>query len=94
MRLKGAKVVLGGKRASQGGSFFEPTVLTDVTGGTFLGLCDTYSITSSPRARIDCDIARPSASAVFKLTTSSLLNRQVGGFLPRETAAGTSTARR
>src|SRR5271156_5408039 len=28
---KGAKVVTGSKRAAQGGSFFEPTVLTDVT---------------------------------------------------------------
>ena len=28
---KGAKVVTGGKRAAQDGSFFEPTVLTDVT---------------------------------------------------------------
>jgi succinate-semialdehyde dehydrogenase/glutarate-semialdehyde dehydrogenase len=28
---KGAKVVTGGKRRAQGGSFFEPTVLTDVT---------------------------------------------------------------
>ena len=28
---KGAKVVTGGKRAAQGGRFFEPTVLTDVT---------------------------------------------------------------
>ena len=28
---KGAKIVTGGKRAAQGGSFFEPTVLTDVT---------------------------------------------------------------
>ena len=28
---KGAKVVLGGKRAAQCGSFFEPTLLTDVT---------------------------------------------------------------
>jgi succinate-semialdehyde dehydrogenase/glutarate-semialdehyde dehydrogenase len=28
---KGAKVVLGGKRAAQRGSIFEPTVLTDVT---------------------------------------------------------------
>jgi succinate-semialdehyde dehydrogenase / glutarate-semialdehyde dehydrogenase len=28
---KGAKVVTGGKRAARGGSFFEPTVLTDVT---------------------------------------------------------------
>jgi succinate-semialdehyde dehydrogenase / glutarate-semialdehyde dehydrogenase len=28
---KGAKIVTGGKRAARGGSFFEPTVLTDVT---------------------------------------------------------------
>jgi succinate-semialdehyde dehydrogenase/glutarate-semialdehyde dehydrogenase len=28
---KGAKVVTGGKRAVQGGIFFEPTILTDVT---------------------------------------------------------------
>ena len=28
---KGAKVVVGGKRHALGGSFFEPTVLTDVT---------------------------------------------------------------
>jgi succinate-semialdehyde dehydrogenase/glutarate-semialdehyde dehydrogenase len=28
---KGAKVVTGGKRAAQGGGFFEPTVWTDVT---------------------------------------------------------------
>jgi succinate-semialdehyde dehydrogenase/glutarate-semialdehyde dehydrogenase len=28
---KGAKIVTGGRRAAQGGSFFEPTVLTDVT---------------------------------------------------------------
>jgi succinate-semialdehyde dehydrogenase/glutarate-semialdehyde dehydrogenase len=28
---KGAKVVTGGNRAAQGGSFFEPTVLADAT---------------------------------------------------------------
>ncbi len=28
---KGAKVALGGKRHALGGSFFEPTILTDVT---------------------------------------------------------------
>lgn len=28
---KGAKLVVGGKRASLGGSFFEPTIMTDVT---------------------------------------------------------------
>jgi succinate-semialdehyde dehydrogenase / glutarate-semialdehyde dehydrogenase len=30
MVKRGAKVVTGGKHAAQGGSFFEPTVLTDV----------------------------------------------------------------
>ena len=29
--VKGARVVLGGKRHALGGTFFEPTVLTDVT---------------------------------------------------------------
>ena len=33
---KGAKVVTGGKRAAQGGTFFEPTVLTDVIDATVL----------------------------------------------------------
>ena len=28
---KGTEIVTGGKRAAQGGTFFEPTVLTDVT---------------------------------------------------------------
>jgi succinate-semialdehyde dehydrogenase/glutarate-semialdehyde dehydrogenase len=28
---KGAKIVIGGKRAAHGSSFFEPTILTDVT---------------------------------------------------------------
>jgi len=32
---KGAKVVTGGRRAAQGGCFFEPTVLTDVTTQNF-----------------------------------------------------------
>ena len=31
MRSTRAKMILGGKRAGQGGNFFEPTVLTDVT---------------------------------------------------------------
>ncbi|MGH8744487.1 MAG: aldehyde dehydrogenase family protein, partial [Burkholderiales bacterium] len=30
-KAKGAKVLLGGKRHARGGTFFEPTVLTDVT---------------------------------------------------------------
>ena len=30
---QGARVVTGGKRHALGGTFFEPTVLTDVTAG-------------------------------------------------------------
>jgi acyl-CoA reductase-like NAD-dependent aldehyde dehydrogenase len=40
---KGAKVVTGGKRAAQGGSFFEPTVLTDVTTEMRSSTCATRS---------------------------------------------------
>ena len=39
---KGAKVVTGGKRAAQGGSFFEPTVLTDVTTDMVLTKEETF----------------------------------------------------
>jgi hypothetical protein len=39
---KGAKVVTGGKRAAQGGSFFEPTVLTDVTTDTVITKEETF----------------------------------------------------
>jgi len=39
---KGAKVVTGGKRAAQGGSFFEPTVLTDVTTDMVIAKEETF----------------------------------------------------
>ena len=39
---KGAKVVTGGKRAAQGGTFFEPTVLTDVTTEMVLTKGETF----------------------------------------------------
>src|SRR5437899_10799310 len=39
---KGAKVVTGGKRAAQGGSFFEPTVLTDVTTDMVITMEETF----------------------------------------------------
>jgi succinate-semialdehyde dehydrogenase / glutarate-semialdehyde dehydrogenase len=39
---KGAKVVTGGKRAAQGDSFFEPTVLTDVTTDTVITKEETF----------------------------------------------------
>src|SRR5580704_16407266 len=39
---RGTKVVTGGKRAAQGGSFFEPTVLTDVTTGMVITKEETF----------------------------------------------------
>ena len=39
---KGAKVVLGGKRHALGGTFFEPTVLKDVTTGMLLAREETF----------------------------------------------------
>src|SRR5690349_1334606 len=39
---KGARVVIGGKRAAQGGTFFEPTVLTDVTTGMVITKEETF----------------------------------------------------
>jgi succinate-semialdehyde dehydrogenase / glutarate-semialdehyde dehydrogenase len=39
---KGAKVITGGRRAAQGGSFFEPTVLTDVTTDIVMSKEETF----------------------------------------------------
>jgi succinate-semialdehyde dehydrogenase / glutarate-semialdehyde dehydrogenase len=39
---KGAKVALGGKRHALGGSFFEPTILTDVTPNMLLAREETF----------------------------------------------------
>jgi succinate-semialdehyde dehydrogenase/glutarate-semialdehyde dehydrogenase len=39
---KGAKVVTGGKRSALGGTFFEPTVLTDVTTDMIITKDETF----------------------------------------------------
>jgi succinate-semialdehyde dehydrogenase/glutarate-semialdehyde dehydrogenase len=39
---KGAKVVTGGKAAAHGGSFFEPTVLADMTTDTVITKEETF----------------------------------------------------
>jgi succinate-semialdehyde dehydrogenase/glutarate-semialdehyde dehydrogenase len=39
---KGAKVVLEGKRAAQGGGFFEPTVLTDAITDMVITMEETF----------------------------------------------------
>jgi succinate-semialdehyde dehydrogenase/glutarate-semialdehyde dehydrogenase len=39
---KGARIVLGGKRHSLGGSFFEPTIITDVTSEMLVAREETF----------------------------------------------------
>ena len=55
---KGAKIVTGGKRAAQGGSFFEPTVLTDVT--TEWSSPGRKPLARSPRSTASRPKTRPS----------------------------------
>ena len=55
---KGAKVVTGGKRAAQGGSFYEPTVLTDVTTDMVI----TRRRPSAPSPRSTASRPRPTRS--------------------------------
>jgi len=67
---KGAKVVIGGKRSALGGTFFEPTVLTDVTTdmvitkeGTFGPVVLLYRFKRSPRPSNTASSASTRASS-------------------------------
>jgi len=61
---KGAKLVIGGKRSAQGGSFYEPTILANVTNDMLI----TYEETFGPVAPI---IPFDSDEEVLKLANSS-----------------------
>ena len=50
---KGAKVVTGGKRAARGGSFFEPTVLTDAMTDMVITREETFGPVAPLSARAD-----------------------------------------
>jgi len=52
---RGAKVVLGGKRAAQRGTFFEPTVLTDVTTDMVITKEETFGPVAPPLYRLKTD---------------------------------------
>jgi succinate-semialdehyde dehydrogenase/glutarate-semialdehyde dehydrogenase len=61
---KGANLVIGGKRSAQGGSFYEPTILANVTNDMLI----TYEETFGPVAPI---IPFDSDEEVLKLANSS-----------------------
>jgi succinate-semialdehyde dehydrogenase/glutarate-semialdehyde dehydrogenase len=52
---KGAKVVTGGKRSALGGTFFEPTVLTDVTTDMVITKEGTFGPVAPPLYRFKTD---------------------------------------
>jgi succinate-semialdehyde dehydrogenase/glutarate-semialdehyde dehydrogenase len=53
-KLKGAKVVTGGRRHALGGTFYEPTVLTDVSSEMILAREETFGPVA-PLFRVDTD---------------------------------------
>src|SRR2546427_814816 len=84
---KGAKVVAGGKRAAQGGSFFEPTVLTDVTTDMVITREETFGpVAPLYRFKTEAD-AIMMANDPPTLTRPSSGGGKGGGSPPISTAA-------
>jgi succinate-semialdehyde dehydrogenase/glutarate-semialdehyde dehydrogenase len=65
---KGAKILLGGKRHSLGGLFFEPTVLTEVNGSMILAQEETFGpVAPIFRFKTDSDAIHMANDTVFGL---------------------------
>jgi acyl-CoA reductase-like NAD-dependent aldehyde dehydrogenase len=75
---KGAKVVTGGKRAAQGGSFFEPTVLTDVTTDMVITKEETFGpVAPLYRFKTEADAVKMANDTEFGLA-SYFYSRDIG----------------
>src|ERR1700730_6860964 len=75
---KGAKVVTGGKRAAQGGSFFEPTVLTDVTTDMVIIREETFGrVAPLYRFKTEADAVKMANDTEFGLA-SYFYSRDIG----------------
>jgi succinate-semialdehyde dehydrogenase/glutarate-semialdehyde dehydrogenase len=75
---KGAKVVTGGKRAAQGGSFFEPTVLTDVTTDMVITKEETFGpVAPLYRFKSEADAVKMANDTEFGLA-SYFYSRDIG----------------
>ena len=83
---KGAKVMLGGKRHALGGSFFEPTILTEVTPKMLVAreeTSDRWRRYSSLRPRLKRSAWRMTRSSAWPPTYTRRILRVVGGFRRR-----------
>jgi hypothetical protein len=75
---KGAKIVTGGKRAAQGGSFFEPTVLTDVTTDMVITKEETFGpVAPLYRFKSEADAIKMANDTEFGLA-SYFYSRDIG----------------
>jgi succinate-semialdehyde dehydrogenase/glutarate-semialdehyde dehydrogenase len=75
---KGAKEVTGGKRAAQGGSFFEPTVLTDVTTDIVITKEETFgAVAPLYRFKSEADAVKMANDTEFGLA-SYFYSRDIG----------------
>jgi acyl-CoA reductase-like NAD-dependent aldehyde dehydrogenase len=75
---KGAKVVTGGKRAAQGGTFFEPTVLTDVTTDMVITKEETFGpVAPLYRFKTDAGVIEMANDTEFGLA-SYFYSRDIG----------------
>ena len=75
---KGAKVVIGGKRSVLGGSFFEPTVLTDVTTDMMITKEETFGpVAPLYRFRTETDAIKMANDTEFGLA-SYFYSRDIG----------------
>ena len=75
---KGANVVTSGKRAAQGGSFFEPTVLTDVTTDMIITKEETFGpVAPLYRFKSEADAVKMANDTEFGLA-SYFYSRDIG----------------
>src|SRR5438105_14420759 len=63
---KGAKVILGGKRHSRGGLFFEPTVIANVTPDMIVSYEETFGPVAPPiRFKTEDEVLRLANNTAF-----------------------------
>ena len=92
---KGAKVALGGKRHELGGTFFEPTILTDVTPEMLVAREETFGPVA-PLFRFKTEARRSrwptTRNSVWRRTFTRAIWLAAGGYpRPSSTASSAST---
>ena len=93
---KGANVVTGSKRAAQGGSFFEPTVLTDVTTDMVLTKEETFGpVAPLYRFTSEADAVKMANDTEFGLASySTVATSAASGPSPKRSNTASSASTR